>query len=100
MATTFDSAITRLNAGVSARLANAMASVDGGTAFPLLFDNDAEPLLNAAIARSPRAACEESALGAATVGAELAIVGGSTYTINQLEPDGAGWVEIGLELAP
>ena len=73
MATTFDSAITRLNAGVAARLANAMASVDGGTAFPVLFDNDAEPLLNAAIARSPRAACEESALGAAVVGCVLVV---------------------------
>lgn len=100
MATTFDGAITRLNARVGARLANAMASVDGGAAFPLLFDNDSGPLLNAAIARSPRAACEASLLGSADVGAELAIVGGSTYTINQLEPDGAGWVEIGLELAP
>lgn len=95
----FEDAVQRLHEAVHTRLANADALLDG-EAVRVVFDNTYDVALGAAGVRRPRAALPSaSAVGVVPETSTLEIVGGSTYTVEAVLPDGAGWTEMHLRLA-
>ncbi len=95
----FETSLQRLTASM-ARVTNADAVLDGAPdPVRVVFDNGYAVAFDAMAVRHPRVGLAESDAGAVDVDSTVEIVDGSTYTVQTVEPDGAGWVELTLRLA-
>jgi len=99
----FAAAEARANASVLARLANATASF-GAAEFPVIFDNGAAAVMQGmADAAQPGIRILDSDLGAKTQGDVVTVTYNgvvTVYAIRNVLPDGTGFTEVALELAP
>lgn len=101
MPTPFAALETRLNTVGNAKFANATASVNGAPAVDVVFDNNYDEALGMDGA-APRFGCAAAVVAGIAQGAAVTIVGTAgtvDYVVRGVEPDGAGWVRVLLELA-
>lgn len=95
----FDQSLQRLNAAMR-RVANAQATL-GGAPDPVqvVYDNGHGVSLDTMAVLRPRIALAQADAAGVDVDSDVQIVGGPAYTVQTVEPDGAGWVELSLGLA-
>lgn len=85
----------RVNRAVFQRLANAVAVVDGGQPFGVIFDREYATPFGAGVvdAAQSLATAPAAAVAGLTPGSVLS-VGGTRYCVERIEPDGEGAVRI------
>ncbi|GAB2704027.1 head-tail joining protein [Comamonas sediminis] len=86
----------RTNAAVMQRLANAVARVDGGEPFGVIFESPYGDAFGGDVdSRSPQCKGSAEMLGSLQRGAAISI-DATTYRVQDVEPDGAGLVLVRL----
>jgi hypothetical protein len=95
----FESSIARLNAAVARHLTNADAVLDG-VPVRVAFSNATREVLGGINVQQPTAGLQSHLAENATQDSWLRIVGGHNYRVTSIDPDGAGWTLLQLELAP
>lgn len=96
MATPFAAIETRINAAVVSHLANATADFGGGVVVDGIFDADYGDALNLVAGTMPAFAASTATLSGILPGSTV-VIGGTSYSVSTVKPDGTGLTRLMLE---